>query len=444
MKRILIAILAGLFTFPAFAQETLRLSLNDAVEYAVDHNTNTVNSRIDIEIAKKRVWESTATGLPQVNASVSYQDMLKLPVSLIPAEFFGGEPGTFQEISFGTQHNASAEVTVSQLVFNGPYLVGLQAAQTYRLMQEQNYRSTELDVKAGVAEAYYLVLLNQNLIEVMDGSVTNMRKTYEDAIKMFEAGFIEETEADQLGIALSGLENNRRNFERQYTLAMNYLKFQLGVSAATDVTLTDSLGGITRDIDVDALLDLPFNIENNIDYKLANTGLMLSQQQWNLERSAYLPTISAFYTRQESAMRNEWNFFDSDGSWYPSSILGFSLSVPITSSGMRAAKVQQAELAYTQTQNTVEMLERSLEMEALQAKYDLRNAHENFMVQKENIRLARKILDRTLIKYKEGLASSMEVTQASDQLLQAETSYTSALVQMLNAKVRLDKIMNRI
>lgn len=443
MKQIIISIIATFLFLPLPAQEKLNLSLNQAMDYAVEHNTTTVNAKIDIDIAKKRVWESTATGLPQVNAGLSYQDMLKLPVSLIPAEFFGGEPGTFQEISFGTQHNASAELTVNQLLFNGPYLVGLQASQTYKLLQEQSYGKAVQDVRAQVSEAYYFVLLSQDLITVMDESVINMEKTYGDAVKMLAAGVVEETEADQLRIALAGLENSRRTFERQQAMAMNLLRFQLGLSNDTEVILTDSLGGIMKGINVEALTNIPFSMGENLDYRTAQTGLMLSQQQWKLEKSAYLPTLSAFYSRKESAMRNDFDFFDSEGSWYPSSILGFSLSIPITSSGMRNAKVQQAELAYGQTKNTVEMLGRSLEMEAMQARFDLNTAWENYQVQQDNIRLARKILDRTLVKYNEGMATSMEVTQASDQLLRAETSYSSALVDILNAKVRLDKIMNK-
>jgi outer membrane protein len=426
------------------AQQNYQFSLQQAFDFALQNNAQAVNAAIDIDIARKRVWESTATGLPQVQASLGYQDMLKLPVSLIPAEFFGGTPGTFQEISFGTQHNASADISISQLVFNGPYLVGLQAAKAYQSMQEQNYRKTALEVKSGVAQAYYFALLSADLEKTMVGSLTNLRQTYEETSKMYSAGFAQETDVDQLKIALSNLENTQASLERQYKAALGLLKLQLGLPQTAELILSDSLNGILRGFNVETLLSTSFNKEDNIDYQLVETGKELSYLQYQLERSAYLPTLAAFYTYKESAMRNEFNFFDGDEDWYPSSILGVSLSIPITTSGMRNAKVQQAKLALEKTTNSAEFVGNSVEMEATQARFDLSNAYSKYLLQSESIGLATRILERTTIKYKQGLASSMEVTQASNQLLEAQGNYTSAMVEMLNAKLRLDKVMNKL
>ena len=418
-------------------------SLEEAQNFAIENNLYIKNATADVKIARKKIWETTAIGLPQVSGSANYTDNLSLATVLIP-NFFGGNPDEMVEVQFGTQHNASASITANQLVFSGPYIVGLMAAKVYKQISVQNLEKTEIDIKELVTRNYYLVLLSEETKKTLVKNYKNTEKTYLETRAMFEQGFVEETDVDQLKVTLTTLNNSINSMERQAKLSRNMLKFQMGLDLEIPVSLSDSLYGILGEINLQLLAVNNFNINNNIEYNIIETQVELASLDLKRQKTEYLPNLSVMYMNNWNAMRDKFSFFDTDEKWYRSEMLGFTLNVPVFSSGSKRSKISQKKIALEQIIENQKLVRQSLEMENQQARFDYNTALEKYISENENVKLAERILEKTRVKYKNGMASSFELIQANNQYLQTESGLTSAMVELLNAKTRLDKIMNRL
>ena len=424
--------------------EALNLSVNEAMEYALQNNTDVQNAQLDVIIADKKVWETTTIGLPQISASGSYYNNLSLATQLIPAEFFGGEAGEFAEVQFGTKHNFNGTLTVSQLIFSGSYIVGLQAAKVYRSLSEKTLNKTEIDTKADVASTYYTILMAEETIVTLQSNFDYLQDLYNQTKAMAEAGFIESIEADKLKVTLGSLENSVKQMERQIEFLYALLKLQIGTDKETRVELTDNLNDILLNIDVDALFKKEFILEEHADYQLMVVQEELMALDLKRYKSEYLPTLSAFYNFKEDAYRDEFNPFDGSEKWFESSMLGFQIDIPIFNSGEKRSKVQQARLELEKSTNTKEYVGSSLYTSLIQTRSDFITNQEIMVNTRENMEVSKKVLDEISIKHKEGMASSFDLTQANSDYLTTISDYTQAVVNLLNAKIELEKILNEI
>ena len=453
-----------LCTFHLYSQErqdTMKLSLQDALDVALEKNTQLRNSSLDVKIADEEVWITTAQGLPQVSANGSYNNNLSLSTQLFP-NFI--EPTILKvlmdqgvlppdtpipepekiEVQFGTQHNVTGTIQANQLIFSGPYIVGLQAARVYKNLAKEKYEMTKLNVKSNVTNTYHSILLTKRNIGILKENLDNLNKTLEDTRAMYKNGMAEETDVDQLRLNVKSLENNLKTTQRQLESLRNLLKIQMGVDLETPIVATESLQRLVAENQLKKSFQTDFNVEQNINYKASKTQVELSELDLKRQKSNFLPTLSAFYSFTENAMRDEFNFFDSGEPWYESSMVGFQLNVPIFSSFQRYSKVQKAELNLKKSRNNLEDTRKNLRNKFIQARNDYLTAFEKYENDKENKKLAKKIFNRTNKKYKEGMATSMELTQANDKYLQMESAYISSLIQLLNAKVELEKILNEL
>lgn len=428
----------------AIASEPVELSLEQAVEYALQHNIELQNARTDATIANRRVWEITAEGLPQVSGSVGYQYFLDIPTNLVPAEFFGGQPGEFAEIQFGTEQNLTAALSVNQLIFDGSYIVGLQAARIFRQLARETYLSSELEIRTMVTETYYLNLATRENLVIVRNNLTNLEKNLRETQLLFEQGFTDAINVDQLRLAVANLRNTISNLERQEKMVRDLLKFQVGLDVNRPLELTDNIEELFRNISVEAITINDFDPQQHINFRVLKSQEDFQLMALRREISFYLPSISAFYTRQENAFRNEFNFFESGQPWFPTSIVGVNINIPIFSSGFRRSKVQQARLELEKARNNTRMIEQSLLLQKQEAANEIQSAMEKYTNEKENMELAERILQRTTIMHREGLASSLELTQASDQLLNTQANYINAMFELLNAKNKLEKALGRI
>lgn len=415
-------------------------SLEEAQQYALINNAAMKNARLDVKSAKERVWETTATGLPQVQAGVDYTDNLQLMTTLIPAEFFGGEPGTFQAVQFGTQHNASASVTATQLIFSGPYIVGLQAASTYRELSQESLIKSTADVKEAVAKSYYSIILAETGRDATQQNLDNMRKRLEETRAMYRQGFVDETDVDQLRISVSNLENQLKSAQQSVDLSYKFLLYQMGYDLDRDIVITDSLDRIMSDITLQVLSE-EFTPENHIDFRLMETQEQLAYLQMKRSKFEYMPTVSANLTHRQMAMRSDFSFFDSGEDWYPATMLGVSISVPIFSSGMRKSKVGQDRIEFEKAANTKDETAKGLKLQVRQARINFSSAYEKYLNGKKSLELAQKVFDNTSVKYSRGLAGSFDLSQASDQLIGVQSSYIASMVELLNARLSLEKAL---
>lgn len=443
MQKTLISLLL-ILPWLASAQDTIpSLSLDQAITYALEHNYSSINAERDILDAQKQKWETIATGLPQISGAVSYQNQLKQPVSQIPAEFFGGEPGTYEEVVFGQAQSMSATATLRQQIFDGSYIVGVQATKTFLEYSQNNKEKTELDVRKAVVEAYGNVLLARESVLISEKNKATLEENLFETKQTYENGLGDEESVDQLQITLSTVDNQLKNARRMEEITLQMLNLVLGLPIETPTVLTENLDDLTqREIDL-GLIDSEFNIENNVDYKMAAN---LNEQRFlelKLAKSRALPTLNAFVNYGGNSFSNEFNFLDSGQQWFGSSILGVDLNIPIFSSLGRSASTQRAKIALekAKTQFTEAQAQIRLQLESAKSDYIL--AIEQYGTSKDNLELAERIENKNQIKYSEGLATSFELRQAQTQLYTSQQEYLQSMVDVINKKTELENILNQ-
>ncbi|MFT5751977.1 MAG: outer membrane protein [Flavobacteriales bacterium] len=437
--RLIIAVLV-LFGMRMQAQEKRSFSLEEAVTFALDSNYTAINSQRDIAIAIKKKWETTATGLPQITGLIDYQNQIIQPTSFIPAEFFGGAPGTFSPVVFGTKQNASATATLNQLIFDGSYLVGLKAARTFLDFTENANEKTQLEVRKGVINAYGSVLLAQEGIKILDRNITTLEKNVNETAIIFKNGLAEEEDVEQLQITLSSLQNMQANAVRMEKIAKQMFNLALGIDIYDTVILTETLDSLA--VPALALMNATKLPENNVDLKIAANLTEQRELELQLEKSKALPTLSGFINLGTNAGRNEFDFFDGDQRWFASSIAGVSLNVPIFSSGMRSARTQQATIALDQAATQLEETQQQIQLAYESAKSDHELAIDNYATSKKNLALAERIENKNQIKFKEGLSTSFELRQAQVQLYTTQQELIQSMLSIITTKADLETILN--
>ena len=436
------------------APGVLELSLDEAKQYALEHNKTMKNAELDKVIAQKSIWEAISQGLPQVSASFDYANFFNysIPFSFggggTPPDFDGSKlddgdkeilklmtPSGPTVINFKDQ--ATAKLQVSQLVFSGQYLIAIQTAKIAREISDQAVEKTEVEIKKMVAGTYYLTLLTEQMRDILMENLANMEKTMKHTRAMVEVGIAEETDADQLSVAYSQLDNALKSVQRNVELSYNMLRFQLGVGAESDIKLKDNLMGFMEKANADALLSQQFEITSNIDYRLLSSQEKVSEKMVALEKSSYLPTLVAFYNYNAKIRTTDFDIT-------PPHMIGVNLNWPLFTSFGRNAKVDKAKIELNKVQNQKEMLTDQLELQAKQLRFNLVSAMENYNTQKKSVEVAQRVYKSMENKYSQGMASSLELTQANDNLLKSQNNYVSAAIDVLNAKLELDKLYSNL
>lgn len=424
------------------ATQTYSFTLQEAVEFALEHNYSAINADRDVLDAKKQKWETIASGLPQITGGISYQNQLKQPVSVIPAEFFGGEPGTFAEVVFSQPQSATATATLTQQIFDGSYIVGVQATKAFLSYSANNKEKTSLEVRKAVTEAYGNVLLADESVAILEKNKANLEKNLFETTKIYENGMGDEESVEQLQITLSSVDNQLKNAIRLKGITLQMLNLVMGIAIDAPTQLEENLDDLTqKQIDFE-LLESEFNMENNVDFKLATN---LNEQrffEWKLAKSRALPTLNSFINYGSAAYADNFNFFNSDQQWFDQSILGLDLSIPIFSSGKRSASTARAKIALEKAKTSLNEAEEQIRLQLESAKSNYILAIEEYKTNQQNLHLAERIENKNQIKYNEGLASSFELRQAQTQLYDAQQNYLQSMVNVINQKTTLETIIN--
>lgn len=430
---------------PAWAQETeppVQFTLQEAIQYALEHNYSAINANRDLVDAQKQKWETIADGLPQISGSVSYQDQLKQPVSLIPAEFFGGEPGEFLEVTFGPPRTTAATATLRQQIFDGSYIVGVQATQAFLRYSRNNKEKTDQEVRKMVVESYGNALLARANVDILQKNIEAVDKNLYETQKLFENGLAEEESVEQLQITSSTLHNNLSSNQRLAEITLQMLNVVMGLPLDHPTLLMQDLDELVQQETRLELLESAFVMENNVDYKLVEN---LNEQRFyelKLAKSRALPTLNAFINYGRTGFSDPFSYFKDETQSFESSILGFDLSIPIFSSFKRSAGTQRAKIALEKAKTQKQETEQKLQLQVKQAKSDYTLAIESYQTSKDNLSLAERIEHKNEVKYAEGIASSFDLRQAQTQLYTAQQEYLQAMVNVINRKTELENILN--
>lgn len=443
--KFIVILISSLISSSLWAQEVYRLTLPIAVDLAKQQNTSVRNSMYDVAIAKQQIWETTAQGLPQVSSSISYNNNIDLPVTLVPALMFNpaASPDDFLELSFGVQHNAQFNFQISQLVFNGSYIVGLQTAKTFKMLSEQGQQRAVNEVIKSTTQSYNTLLFSLKNRQMLQTTYEDMAKTYSEIKKTYEVGLADESKADQLLLNKLTIENALKTVDRQILLQYDLLKIQLGLNQTDSIILTDSLDQVFNSSNFETALLAKIDLSKNIDLQLMKTQEEVNVQQMRFQKSTLLPSVNAFFSHNQSGMSDEFKFFSKDQKWFASNIIGASLVIPITTSGGTLARIKQAELELQKTKNNRLLMEQNLLAGAQSAKNKLASEYESYNIQKKNLELAQKIYNKALLQFRQGMLSSTELTQLNTQLYNTQSAYFAAMLNVLNAQADLDNILGK-
>ncbi len=439
-----------------FSQSVIELSVGDAVQYAMKHNKILQNARYDIESSKKQVWATIAQGLPQVDGTLGYTDFFNYEIEFKMGSG-GGTPnidftkldeGDVEILKFLNQmlgsstpttitmkNSSSAQIQASQLIFSGQYLIGVKMAKIAQKLSELAFESTESDIIEAVMSSYYIALVAQETSDILDRNIENLNNTLKQTEIMLAAGLAEKVDLDQIVLAVMMLENTKSQMQRGLQISFNLLRFQLGLDANYEIVLTESLEEIISKINFEVLAVESFVLDNNPSYKLLLAQEEVVAKTLELEKWSYAPVLAAYYSYNEKLLTTD---FDMN----PKHIAGINLSVPIFSSGMRNAKVQQKKIELEKVKNSRLMLQDQLLMQEKQYRFDLISAIEQYELQKRSIDVAKRVYENTELKYTHGIANSLQLTQSNDNYLKAQNNYISALMNLLQAKNNFDKLLN--
>ncbi len=429
-KTVFILLCVLLLANRIYGQEKLALSLEEAKDYALEYNKQVQNAALAVELAQKRINESISSFLPQVDVAMDYSNYLGAEMEF---KFSEELPPTI--IPFKSTSNLYANV--SQMIFSGNFIVGLQMMRIYKEMSGTNYLKTEQNIRELTTQSYQNALVSDLSIQIIEENLDNTLKILENTKVMVLVGVAEKLDLDQFEVQLSTLENALKSAQRQQELAYNLLRYQLGVPVDTPLELTDSLNYFLDNIDFTDILDQAFNLQNNLDYQVMLHQERLSERQVGMQKMNFLPTLSSYYTYTSKILKSDFDIS-------PKNVIGLNLSVPILSSGMRSSQVNQARIQHETAKNNKRLLEEQLMLTERQLRFNLASAYDQYLNRKHNVDVTFRIYESYQFKYEQGVASSLDLATANNNYLQAEADYLSSILALLNARLELQKLMNKL
>jgi outer membrane protein len=410
---------------------THNFNLDECINYAYSHQTSMLNAALDQKIAVAKVKETIGIGLPQINGSADLKDFLKVPTSLIPAQFFGGKPGEYQSVQFGVKYNSSFGLTANQLIFNGSYLVGLQASKTYKELSQRAYSRSKIETNVAVTKAFYMVLVNGKQIELLDANIAQLQDQLKQTKALYKNGFAEKIDADRLTVIYNNLVTEKQNILRSLELGNTMLKFQMGMPVDHQLNLSGSINEVK--LDKMSLLMDSTAYRNRIEYALSETQIKLNELDLKRYKSEYLPSLAAFGSTSLQYQNNSFsNLYNRS---FPTTVIGLQLNVPIFSGFQRSNQVKQAEFVVKKSQNNLFQAKNSINLDIKNSITQYTNSLTSLENQQRNLDLANEVLRVSKIKYEQGVGSSLEVTQAQTSLKEAQNNYINALYDVLISKV---------
>lgn len=428
-----------------FAQMPQALSLKDCIQYALQHAPSVQNAYIDYQIARQRIAEVRSAGLPQVNGSVSFRYFVEIPTSLVPGEFFGAPRGTFIPVRFGVPYNLDISVTGTQLIFDGTYFVGLQAARAVKEITYRSYQRSRTETIAAVKKAYFTALVSQERLRLLSQNIQQLELLVQQTKGLYEAGFAEKLDYQRLEVSLNNLRTEQSKAAELTALAYLALKLQMGMPLETPISLTDTLSP------QELLTLLPDTItDSRFDPAVRWEYQILLQQRRALELNlrryqvSYLPNLVAIGNLATQAQRREFDFFDTKKRWFPIAFVGAQLQVPIFDGLRRASQIHQARLELQKNQNDLFQLRQALMLEAETARRQLLNSLRALSIQQRNLALAEEVLRTARRKNELGVGSTVELLQAQNSYDQAQTNYTTALLEAYLAYIDWQKAIGTL
>ncbi len=435
---LVLAVAGGLPGLRAQADTAEVFSLAKAVDYAMSNSNTIRNAQVDILDAEQNVKERLSTGLPQINGTLDFTHYLKVPVLPLPEAFAMGDPNAPTSIAFQLKNSFIGGLSARTMLFDGSFFVGLRAAKASGDYYNLQLENTQRTVRSQVTRAYFPVLLLKTNLGVLDNNIANLEKLLGETRAQYDAGFVEQLDVDRLVLSLNNLRSQRDQVDQQAENALRALKFTINYPVDEALRVEDDLDRLETEIETTLLTaDIPYL--QRPELRLLNKTIELQGLNEELQRAAYLPTVYANIAGQYQYQGDNL----SDGFWAPTVLIGLSANIPIYDFGGRSARVERAKLATQKVINQRDDIQRSIQLEVLNARATFQAANDRLAVLRENLALAQRIYDATQVKYREGVGSSIETVQAEQALYEAQANYLNSLYETLLAKEDLFLALGR-
>jgi outer membrane protein len=442
MNKLITTILCWIALTPLLAQETDHvMSLQEAIEYALVHNQNLLNAKLDVTAAEGMVGENIASGLPQISANIDVADNFELPTSFVPGEFFGGNQGEFIPVKFGTKYSGNAVISGTQMVFDGVFFVGLEAAKTYQQLSVKDLKRTEIDVIEGVTKAYYNVLVNTLTLELVEKNFGRLDTLLTETKAMQAGGFAERIDVSRVQVQYNNMKVQRLNTEKMLEVAQHLLKFQMGMPISETVTLTDQLS-----LEMfEEVVEDDFSYEQRIEYSTLQTQERLAQLDIKRINMMYLPSIDLYANIGAVAgTGTSASLFNIGNDWFGFGVAGLRMNIPIFDGLMKHNMVQQRKAKLNQVYNSYDLLKNSIDLELEQARVAYNTSVQDLNMQMENMNISEEVYNITKTKYQQGVGSNIEVINADADYKQAQVNFFQALYTALISKVDYLKAQGKL
>lgn len=414
-------------------------TMEQALQYAYENNVNVKKAKIDQTIADKKVKETIGIGLPQIDLNGSYNYFLNIPVQLLPGELVGQPAGTYIPVQFGQKQSATGGVSVSQLLFNGSYIVGLESSRAYREMSALATEKTVFTIKEAIMMSYAAVLVTDENIKTLEENNKVSGKILNETRETYKAGLIELQNVEQLEYSYKNLVTNLENLKRSKQKYVNALKYLIGYPQDEELQLLTSMEELIQKnqilVDQSAQVDLT----NHIDLKLKENALRISELQLKYQKSKSLPSLSAALSSSYNGFSDKFTFFDKEQLWFNTSVFALQLNVPVFSGLQRSFQTQQAKLEVEKAKLDKDDAEKQLKSDYFGKVKDYENAYDSFKTSQDLVKLSSEIYRKQNVKFKEGLGTSFELSQSETQLFQAQSQFYLSALDLVKAKIALDK-----
>jgi len=433
------------FVTATFAQEQKTVhafSLADAVEYAQKNNVQVKNTLLDIDIQMQTNREIASAALPSIGSNLSATDFLTIPTSLLPGQIFGGAAGTFIPVQFGTKYNSTYGVNFNQILFDGQVFIALQARATSLEWKKKNAALTEENIKANIYKIYYQLSASKTQLNILDANIERLQKLANDAAMMYKNGFAEKLDVDKVNVQLNNLQTEKLKANNSVTIGFMGLKMLMGMPVKDSLVLTDIID--ESNLSTDVLYEDNFEYGIRKDFQYLTTIQKLSQYNIKRYQLSYLPTITMNGAYTKNAQRTKFDFFDKNGNWFETSLIGLNINLPLFTGMSRVAKVNKAKLELKQLDNQMVALKNNIDNELSQAKLNYMSSVATVNFQKKNMQLAENVYSQTKKKFEAGAGSNTEISAAQADLVAAQNNFMNALYAALIAKVDLLKASGKL
>lgn len=412
-----------------------------AVEYGKRNNVQVKNALLGVRIQEQTNREVTGSALPQLSGNGSMTYNAKLPVSLVPAEFFGGPAGTFEEIAFGLKWNSTVGLSISQILFDGQVFIGLKARNTLINFQQKNVEVTEEMIKANIYKIYYQLVVSKTQIELLDANMDLLNKLQHDTKAMFDNGFAEKLDMDKLAVRLANLQTEKTNTLNQIANGYLGLKVLMGMPVNDSLVLTDSLND--EEVKAGILEASNFDYSQRKEYQYAELGVKLGEFDVRRYKLSKIPTLDLNGYYNKNAQRDKFDF-TGKGDWFNISAFTLNLKIPIFSGFATNARIAKAKYSLQQSINQQEALRNNIDNEIQAATNDFKSAISSLDYQKKNMTLAEDIYKQTKKKFEAGTGSDTEINQAQTEMKIAQTNYITSLYNAVIARVDFLKATGKL